>query len=114
MKRFTFRAFVLIALLSLVCGWDSSNKAFALRSAHLLVKNLRRNFIFYVPNHLAAAPKLIFVLHGSGMSLKGMEVLTGYRFEKLADRDKDLIVVYPEGYGRYWNDCRSGGTFDAK
>ena len=40
-----------------------------------------------------------------------MQVLTGGQFDKLADQYKDIIVVYPQGYGRYWNDCRKSATF---
>jgi polyhydroxybutyrate depolymerase len=78
------------------------------------VNKLNRAFLFYVPKHLAEAPKLVFVLHGSGMEAKGMQVLTGGQFDKVADDYKDIIVVYPQGYGRYWNDCRKSATFDAR
>jgi polyhydroxybutyrate depolymerase len=34
-----------------------------------------------------------------------MRVLTAYEFDALADRN-NFIVVYPDGFGRTWNDCR--------
>lgn len=85
-----------------------------LHSAHLTVNNFKRTFLFYVPKHLSDTPKLVFVLHGSGMEAKGMQVLTGGQFDKLADKNKDIIVVYPQAYGRYWNDCRKSATFDSR
>ncbi|HTR82254.1 MAG TPA: prolyl oligopeptidase family serine peptidase [Bacteroidota bacterium] len=86
----------------------------SLHSGYLRVKSLARQFYYYVPRDLADSSDLIFVLHGSGMTAKGMEVLTGRQFDKLADKRKNLIIVYPQGYGRYWNDCRTQATFDAK
>ncbi len=85
-----------------------------MHSSSLRVKNLRRDFYFYVPKNVAANPRLVFVLHGSGMIAKGMQVLTGRGFDKIADENRDVIVVYPQGYGRYWNDCRKAATFDAR
>ncbi len=40
-------------------------------------------------------------------------MLTAYEFETLADRG-NFIVVYPDGFERYWNDCRKRGAFSAK
>jgi polyhydroxybutyrate depolymerase len=69
-------------------------------------------FLFYVPKHVSQTPKLVFVVHGSGMEAKGMQMLTGSQFDKLADEKRDLVIVYPQGYGRYWNDCRKADTFE--
>jgi len=86
----------------------------ALHSNRLRIDNLTRDFYHYVPSNLEGSPKLIFVLHGSGMMAKGMQMLSGHEFDRMADKYRDMIIVYPQGYGRYWNDCRKGGTFDAK
>ena len=83
-----------------------------IHSARLKVDNINRMFLYYIPKHLTQNPMLVFVLHGSGMEAKGMQVLTGSQFDKLADDKKDFIIVYPQGYGRYWNDCRKADTFE--
>jgi polyhydroxybutyrate depolymerase len=108
------RIFFLSLCLTLCIGSFQSIRSGQLHSARLTVSNLKRAFLFYVPKNLSEAPKLVFVLHGSGMEAKGMQVLTGGQFDKLADEHKDIIVVYPQGYGRYWNDCRRPATFDSK
>lgn len=66
-----------------------------------------RSFILYKP---AARPRgsvpLIIVMHGGGGTAAGMIRITRGRFNQLAERD-GFLVVYPEGYGRHWNDCRT-------
>ena len=114
-QNLTLRKILILSLcLTLYFGFLQSVLASPLRSAHLKVGNLQRMFLYYLPKHLSEAPKLVFVLHGSGMEAKGMQMLTGGQFDKLADRSKDFIVVYPQGYGRYWNDCRKAGSFEAR
>ncbi len=108
------RIFFLSFCFTLCIGSFQSIRSGPLHSARLTINNLKREFLFYVPKHLSDAPKLVFVLHGSGMEAKGMQVLTGGEFDKLADKNKDMIIVYPQGYGRYWNDCRKSATFDSK
>src|SRR5262245_14096167 len=49
---------------------------------------------------------LIFVLHGGGGSGSQMEELTRAQFNRLADK-RNLLIVYPDGIGRSWNDGRS-------
>jgi polyhydroxybutyrate depolymerase len=46
---------------------------------------------------------LVLVFHGGGSTALGMERES--RFSDLADRE-GFIAVYPEGYGRSWNDGR--------
>jgi poly(3-hydroxybutyrate) depolymerase len=42
-----------------------------------------------------------------------MRRLTGHAFDAIADRE-GVLVVYPEGYGGSWNDCRSVGEFESR
>jgi polyhydroxybutyrate depolymerase len=108
------RTFLVSFFLTLCIGSYQSVYTGQLHSGRVAVGKFKRAFLFYVPKHVSDAPKLVFVLHGSGMEAKGMQVLTGAQFDKLADLKKDMIVVYPQAYGRYWNDCRKSATFDSR
>lgn len=55
----------------------------------------------------------MLVLHASGGNASSIRRQTGYGFEMLAQRH-GFVVVYPEGIGGYWNDCRRAGRFAAK
>ena len=65
-----------------------------------------RTYRIYVPAHLANPAPLIFVLHGGGGSGSAQELITRGGFNRIADRE-GIIVVYPDGVGRNWNDGRS-------
>ncbi len=108
------KALIALIVLSLCSGVLQPTLAGQLHSGRITIDKLKRSFLFYIPKNLSDAPKLVFVLHGSGMEAKGMQVLTGGQFDKLAEAKKDIIVVYPQAYGRYWNDCRKSATFDSK
>lgn len=73
---------------------------------------LQRTFSFYVPDAVAKAPALIFALHGSGGDGATMRQLTRFQFDQLADH-QGYIVVYPDGYKKYWNDCRKSADYAA-
>ncbi len=66
-----------------------------------------RTYRLYVPAKLRAPAPLLFVLHGGGGSGSNMELITHRGFNRVADRD-GVVVVYPDGVGRNWNDGRSG------
>jgi polyhydroxybutyrate depolymerase len=84
-----------------------------LRSSSLTVDGRRRTFVFYVPPRLRPNPPLLLVLHASMMNGEHMRAITGYAFDEIADRE-GFLVAYPNGYGGYWNDCRSVADYDAK
>jgi polyhydroxybutyrate depolymerase len=85
-----------------------------LKTAAVTIKNVEREFYYYVPNELMGNPRLLFVLHGSDMYAKTMRMVTGHEFDNLADETKDVIIVYPQGYKKFWNDCRSEASYEAK
>ena len=69
---------------------------------------LERDYILYQPAFNAGHPgtrPLLLVLHGGGGTNHGMLRLTNRRFNALADRD-GFFVVYPQGFGKSWNDGR--------
>ncbi len=73
----------------------------------------KRTYNTFVPARLSEAPALLLVLHGSHGDAGQMRRYTGHEFERLAD-EHGFIVVYPEGYGGYWNDARRMGGYAAK
>lgn len=68
-----------------------------------------RTFRLYVPPPAVRARPmaLLFVLHGGGGTGRGMVRLTYGRFERLAD-SRGIVVVYPDGIEKGWNDGRVG------
>jgi len=70
----------------------------------ILVENYYRTFHFKKPNQSAANFNLVFVLHGSGGNGKGM-MQPALNLEKLAGKEP-VFLVYPDGYQKYWNECR--------
>lgn len=79
----------------------------------VMADSLYRNYTFFIPKDVKEKPKLVFVLHGSTMTVKAMLGVTGYEFNRIADSLKNVIVVYPQGYENYWNDCRKSATYKA-
>lgn len=86
----------------------------ALNESSLNVAGQERTFSYYLPEDISEFPSLIFVLHGSRGTVGIMRYLTNYAFEKAALREKDFILVYPQGYDKHWNDCRASATYRAK
>jgi polyhydroxybutyrate depolymerase len=74
-------------------------------SGEIEVGGLKRTYLLHTPPGLRKdeAVPLVLVFHGGSGTGEGMEKLT--RFSALADREK-LVVVYPDGIGKNWNDGR--------
>lgn len=75
---------------------------------------LSRRFVYYLPNDLPSSPvPLVFMLHGAmGIPENSMFATTEERFNRLADRDK-AIVVYPQSVSGYWNNCYVSSETDS-
>lgn len=84
----------------------------ALHREQLTVGALNRTFSFYAPARSEPQPALIFVLHGSDGSGDLMRRMSLFRFDTLADQH-GAIVVYPDGYEKFWNDCRASADYAA-
>lgn len=80
-------------------------------SDSIIVDGNYRTFHFYEPQVTGTATSLIFVLHGSGGS--GKEFAT--RMEKLKQKSQSdrFLLVYPDGYKRFWNECRKVADTEA-
>ena len=77
------------------------------------VAGRERTFIEYVPKTFKPGAPLLFVLHPSGGDAAGMRDYSNYEFDELADKH-GFLVVYPDGVGNTWNDCRGGSPFPSK
>src|ERR1044072_214889 len=71
-----------------------------------------RSYLLYLPKGLSKGAPLVMALHGSGESGAALRVATGYGFERLADRH-GFALVYPNGFGGYWNGCNVVGAYSA-
>lgn len=68
----------------------------------LLIEGNYRTFHFLKPSNNKAS--LIFVMHGSGGN--GLQNRTGAKkLEEIAPQE-NILLVYPDGYKKFWNECR--------
>jgi len=75
-------------------------------SDSFLIDNHYRVFHFNTP--VDNKTTLIFILHGSGGNGEGM-IKKAAQLESIAGKE-NLLLVYPDGYKRYWNECRKMAT----
>ncbi|MGW1878341.1 alpha/beta hydrolase family esterase [Streptomyces sp. NPDC001975] len=79
----------------------------------ITVDDRTRAYRAFVPADLPSGSPLLFVLHGSQQDGKTMRTVTGYGFDRLAERH-GFAVVYPDGYKRGWNDGRTAAVTPAR
>jgi len=70
----------------------------------ILIEQHYRSFSYNTPSADITNGSLMFLMHGSGGS-SGDMIKRNIKLEALATKDK-LLVVYPNGYQHYWNECR--------
>ncbi len=73
----------------------------------ILVASHYRSFSYFQPANVKGG-SLLFIMHGSGGSCNDMIPRTT-KLEAIASREK-LLVVYPNGYQHFWNECRLYST----
>ncbi|MFN8344444.1 MAG: alpha/beta hydrolase-fold protein [Spirosomataceae bacterium] len=71
-------------------------------SDSVLIEGHYRTFHFLKPAQAQAS--LVFVLHGSGGNGRGQRG-GAQKIEGIAPTE-NILLVYPDGYKRYWNECR--------
>ena len=76
----------------------------------ILIEGHYRTFLFKNPGDDKKS-SLMFVMHGSGGNGKDMMSSTA-RLEEKA-KNEQLLLVYPNGYQNYWNECRKAATSTA-
>ncbi|HLO43294.1 MAG TPA: prolyl oligopeptidase family serine peptidase [Leadbetterella sp.] len=94
------KIFLTFLILTLVC---ISSYAQTLADS-LLIENHQRSF-YFIPSSKPKA-SLVFVLHGSqgdGQVIRKSEAEK--KLEAIAPAE-NIFLVYPNGYKRYWNECR--------
>ncbi|RYY96617.1 MAG: poly(3-hydroxybutyrate) depolymerase [Chitinophagaceae bacterium] len=80
-------------------------------SDSLLVDGHYRSFHYLEPEGSARGFHPVFVLHGSGGDGRGMmKPVAGVETRAAAEK---VFFVYPDGWGRYWNECRRHATSPA-
>ena len=75
----------------------------------IICHGIERNYVLHLPP-IKANPllhPLLIVLHGGGGDAKGMQKLTQWKFDSLANHDR-WLVLYPNGVEKHWNDARRG------
>lgn len=96
----------IILFLTLLCV----NQAFSqIMHDSLLIENNQRTFHFLKP----AGPNatLVFVLHGSGGNGLQMRA-AAKKLEEIATNE-NILLVYPDGYKKFWNECRKTANSEA-
>ncbi|MDB5240594.1 MAG: poly(3-hydroxybutyrate) depolymerase-like protein [Spirosoma sp.] len=117
MKRYTLKktcsALYLLRVVSpfLLTVISCSLTKAQLISDSLLIEGHYRVFHYNTPTGTVQRPSLIFVLHGSGGNGKGM-MQSAAKMEQKASAE-NALVVYPDGYKRYWNECRKASPAEA-
>ena len=101
------RKILVIAFLS-ICSL--SIKAQAICDS-LLIDGHYRTFCFNKPKAATKNASLIFAMHGSGGNALGLMKIAA-KLENKAEAE-NFIMVYPQGYKNYWNECRKASTVAA-
>lgn len=92
-------------LLSLLISLSSNAQVI---TDSIQIEGYFRSFRFNKPTTNSDNASLVFVLHGSGGNGQGMMKGTANLLTKTAS--ENVIFVYPDGYKRYWNECRKAST----
>jgi polyhydroxybutyrate depolymerase len=102
-------------VISIVCMFFFSSVLLAAESPYLtgtLLKDtieyngIQRGFLIYMPDGDISGRPVFMVLHGSRGTGKDVREQSSYQFDVMADSEK-FIVLYPNGYKKHWNGCRS-------
>ncbi|MEX1238870.1 MAG: poly(3-hydroxybutyrate) depolymerase [Cyclobacteriaceae bacterium] len=83
----------------------------SLSSDSVFIDGHHRSFHFNKPASSVSGASLLFVLHGSGGDGKRMAERTS-RLEQRSAAEK-FLAVYPDGYKRFWNECRKVANTEA-
>jgi len=77
-------------------------------SDSILVEGHYRSFHFNKPQASVSGASLIFILHGSGGDGKG--IMKSAEKLEVKSHNENLLLVYPDGYKKFWNECRKAAT----
>jgi polyhydroxybutyrate depolymerase len=79
----------------------------------IMVGDLSRRYIDYIPSSIPDNSPVVLVFHGSGSRASDFRKTMGPTLERMAD-EKKFILVYMSGYEGHFNDCRKKATYSAK
>ena len=79
----------------------------------IMVGDLTRKYIDYIPTSLPDNSPVVLVFHGSGSSASDFRKTMGPTLERMAD-EKKFILVYLSGFEGHFNDCRKKASYSAK
>jgi len=82
------------------------------KTQSLVHDGISRTYDVFIPEGLRPGSPAFFVFHGSFGTSEVMRIATGYDFEYLAN-EKGFVLVYPQGYEKFWNDCRASADYEA-
>ena len=102
MKPYLFLLFI-----SLIINYSQAQVV----SDSVLIEGHYRSFHYNTPTSPLRKPSLIFVLHGSGGNGQQM-MQPAVAMDKEA-RANNALVVYPDGYKNFWNECRKASPAQA-
>jgi polyhydroxybutyrate depolymerase len=77
----------------------------------ILVDDHYRTFRFNQPGQPGNGAALVFILHGSGGD--GLGMMKGAELLEKRSATENLLLVYPDGYQNYWNECRKAAGWAA-
>lgn len=94
-------------LLLLIIGGCTPAQA-QMATDSVMIDGHYRSFLFQPPPMLQKPKHLLFIMHGSGGSAQNM-LAPAAQLQAMAVQEK-LLLVYPNGYDRFWNECRKFAT----
>lgn len=72
-----------------------------------------RKYGYFLPSKTGGDISILFVLHGAADTGRVIRKRLGYEFDLLSQHE-NRVVVYPDGYGKNWNDCRAAAGYRTK
>ena len=110
-----------VIVLALLVGYPLSARSQAagpqlsplVQKGAIHVGGIERTFVFHAPVALPHHAALLIAFHGSGETGEAFRRRTQSAFDQLADVN-GFVVVYPDGFGRHWDDCRRAASYSAR
>lgn len=98
-----------ISMLVLICTWLTISTVRAqVITDSIAIDGNYRTFHFQKPSSLQTGSSLIFILHGSGGT--GLDMMSNTTSLAKKTSSEKVLLVYPDGYKKYWNECRKAAS----
>ncbi|WP_420320927.1 alpha/beta hydrolase family esterase [Flagellimonas sp.] len=92
--------FLVLCTLTINAQWNHEESSI---TDSILINGAWRNFEYHLPQFPSNNARLVFVFHDNNMTPKVIQEITGFEFNKLADKTAATMVVYPHGHNNLWN-----------